>query len=238
MPSIQTVILCGGLGTRLKPLLDGKPKPMVEVAGKPFLERILDHAAGCGFTDFILCTGYRGEQIKDYFAAAPDRTIRFSHEKEALGTGGAVKLAAPMINSGCFFVMNGDSFCALDMKQMLAAHREKGALVTMALLRADSGRKDGGYVETDASGYVTAFSEKVFREGSMLNAGIYLFDKQVLERIPAGRSVSLEKEVFPALCGGELGSFEIREPVYDIGTPERLDAFRSIVREQKRKRGR
>lgn len=224
----DVLILCGGRGSRLQSVVPDKPKPMADIDNRPFLDVLIDHIAAFGFQRFILCAGYKAEAIESHYRERrSDATIHVSVEPEALGTGGAIKHAAPLIESGLFLAMNGDSFCQVDLEALLHYHfQHEDALATVALAPVTDATDYGG-VTLDEAGHIASFAEKNPQAASgLVNAGIYVFDRNVLDRIPAGRAVSLETEVFPALIGHGLYGFETDSELYDIGTPERLERAR------------
>lgn len=220
-------ILCGGLGTRLAGAAGGLPKPMVDVRGRPFLEILVDHAVRAGFRRFLLCAGYKAEALRAHFRDAPDRSFVISEEPRPLGTAGALKLGAPRLRGDDFLVMNGDSYCPLDLSALLALRRARGAAAVLAVVPA-GGRRDAGVVDVSPDGRVLGFREKeAGAPDSAINAGVYAFSRGVLDRIPSGRPSSLELDVFPALAAaGELIALRAAAPLYDVGTPQRLEAFR------------
>lgn len=225
----DVVILCGGLGTRLGNLPPDRPKPMADIGGKPFLEHLVDQAEGAGFRRFILCVGYRAESVIEHFSARQDVAIEFSREEAPLGTGGALKLAEPLCRGKTFLLMNGDSYCPIDLQGFLAFHGCRPGVATIAAVEAGD-RQDGGVVEISPAGRVVRFAEKAVPEGkAWLNAGIYALDRRVFGFIPAGRIQSLEKDAFPRLLAAGVFAFPARAPLYDIGTPERLEAFRRAM---------
>jgi NDP-sugar pyrophosphorylase family protein len=223
-PRPDVAILCGGLGTRLQSVLSDRPKPMAPVDGKPFLDILIDHALGQGFRRFVLLLGHKAGAVREHYARDARAEFVFSEEPRPLGTAGAVKLAAPLLRGGELLLMNGDSFCALDLNALLAARR--GSLGAIAVTPA-AGRADAGFVAADADGRIVSFSEKG-REGvtGLINAGVYALDREVLDAVPAGEPCSLELTVFPSLLGRGLYAHRVEQPVHDIGTPERLEAFR------------
>jgi len=218
---MQAFILCGGLGTRLRSVIQDRPKPMALVAGKPFLEYLLCFFRRYGFNDIILSTGYRGEFFADYFGdgSAWQLKIRYSHETMPLGTGGALKLAEPLLRDEAVLVANGDSFFDADLTRLLAAHAHAGALATLALAQvADTERY--GAVTIDDRGCITAFNEKAAAGPGVINGGIYLIHSFLLARIPAAQMVSLEREVFPSLIGDAFYGVPFNGYIVDIGTAE------------------
>ncbi|MBI5744852.1 MAG: NTP transferase domain-containing protein [Elusimicrobia bacterium] len=226
MTGPEAVILCGGLGRRLRAAVKGRPKPMAEVAGKPFLDLLLAGLRRRGVRRFVLCAGYRAGVIKRHYAAAAD--VAVSVEAKPLGTAGAVKNARRLIKGTSFLVLNGDSFCAVDLKRFAAFHRRKRALASVALAKP-SGRGDVGTVRLAAGGRITAFLEKTGRKaGGLVNAGVYLLDRSLLAEIPAGKKYSFEYDLFPRL--GRLYGFRTAAPLLDIGTPERYATAEAVLR--------
>lgn len=217
----DAVILCGGRGTRLQAVVSDRPKPLAEVAGRPFLELLMDYAAGFGFRRFVLCAGYMGEMIRDHFASRRlPYEVAVSIEKEPLDTAGAVKLAEPLIRSGRFLVMNGDSLVRADLRAFEAFHDGRRPLASLAAARKEDASAFGT-LEADAQGRLLAFREKAAAKSGLVNAGIYLFEREVLGLIPAGGKYSLERDLFPALAAkGAVNVFEVPGELIDIGTPE------------------
>lgn len=223
---VDALILCGGLGTRLRSVVADRAKPMAEIDGKPFLEIVVDHLAEAGVSRFVLCAGHRADTVRSHFKSGPGRDYLVSEETAPLGTAGAFKLGHSMCRPGPVLALNGDSLCPLDITALLDAHGKTGALATVAVTPA-LGRKDGGGVEfDDASKRVTAFREKGDVAPEWVNAGVYVLSPGVWPVIPDGRAVSIENETFPALIGKGLFAFPTRAPVWDIGTAERLALFR------------
>lgn len=221
MTPMDAVILCGGKGTRLQGVVSDRPKPMAEVNAKPFLELLMDYAAGYGFKRFVLCAGYMGGMIRDYFAARPlPYEVQVAIETEPLDTAGAVKNAEPLIKSERFLAMNGDSIVRADLKAFAAFHEARRPSASLAAARkADASAF--GTLSVGADGKLLAFREKAAAASGLVNAGIYIFERQVLADIPAGRRYSLERDLFPALAAkGGVNVFEVPGELIDIGTPE------------------
>jgi NDP-sugar pyrophosphorylase family protein len=222
-PLPEAVFLVGGLGTRLRPLVRDRPKALALVAGKPYLEWMIEIVRAQGVERVILCTGYLGRQIEDHFGAGDrwDLEIRYSREEESLGTGGAVAKALPMIRGPHFFVLNGDSFCDFDLRRMLDMHRLHGAAATMWLVPVDDCSRYGEVV-LDPEGKVVQFREKsgTARPG-LVNAGVYVLDRRAVEEMAPPRPVfSLEKDLFAGLAGSKMAGIRGQGPFLDIGTPE------------------
>ena len=220
---IDVFILCGGLGKRLRPVSQNMPKPMIEVGHRPFLDIIIDYMAGFGAKRFILGTGYRSGVIKDYYLRnkKPGLSIVFSHEKAPLDTGGALKNAKRLIKSRHFFVLNGDSFCRFNPEAFFDFHKRKKALVSMLLKRV-SRAKEYGQVKLDRNRSIKSFNEKNLGAGkSLVNAGIYIFDKEAFSVMPRENKFSLERDIFPGLADNRLFGYAKSGFFIDIGTPQR-----------------
>lgn len=222
------VVLCGGLGTRLRPAVSDRPKALAMIDGYPFLDFILDHFVRHGIARIILCTGYLGECIDEQYAGFrhPCELV-ISREPSPMGTAGAVKHAAALIRSDPFMVVNGDSLIDIDPNELLKLHAIKQGWATIVLASADA-RHDVGFVALDPYGQVTAFSEKRPSQVSAYhNAGVYVFRQAVLREIPERRPLSIELDVLPSLLFRGVFGFVSDAPLYDIGTPERLGTFAS-----------
>lgn len=215
------VLLAGGFGTRLRSALPALPKPLAPVRGRPFISYLLDRLASAGWTRAILCLHYKSEQIIETLG---DRhgsmTLEYSVETEPLGTGGATRLALPLVNAPRFLLLNADSFCAAPLTEFAAFHRAHGKPASIASVRVPDASRYGR-LELAADGRVSAFKEKNASSGAgPINAGIYLLESTLAERIPTGRPVSLEAEMFPAWLPLGLMAWETSAPFIDIGTPE------------------
>lgn len=216
-------ILCGGLGKRLKSVTKNKPKPMVKVGNKAFLDIIIDHMAGFGFRRFILGIGYKTEVFKKYYKnfKSKDLNIEFCEEKTPLGTGGAVKKAKSLIKSNLFLVLNGDSFCKFDPLDFLKFHKKKKAVVSILLGKVSSGG-DYGRVKFDKASRIIDFNEKDSQaKNCLINAGVYVFDKTAFGLMPRQKVFSLERDFFPKLVGKNCFGYTKSGFFIDIGTPER-----------------
>ncbi len=228
--AIDAVILCGGMGTRLQDVLNDKPKPMADFQNRPFLDLLIDYVGNFGFKRFILCSGYKGDLIKEYFEKKEGgKTYVISQETSPLGTAGALKNAESRIHGDIFLAMNGDSFCPIDLNSFLNFHQFKNALASVALAPIEDANDYGGVVlgENDE---IISFDEKTDASPSdWVNAGIYIFNKEVFNYIPPRKKVSLEHEIFPSLTGKGLFGFTSHSQLLDIGTPDRLELARKIL---------
>jgi NDP-sugar pyrophosphorylase family protein len=229
------LILAGGFGTRLQRVVQDRPKPMAPVAGRPFVEWLVIALKKQGVRSIVFCTGHLGDALEEHFGEGKrwDLRIAYSREETPLGTGGALRLASGLAGSALLLAANGDSYCPFDLSRLARAHSDRGARGVLWLVPAEDSSRYGS-VELGNDGQVIAFSEKSRREGpGLISAGIYLFERAVIEEIPADRPVSLEQEVLPALAGrGELYGVVGEGPFLDIGTPEayeRAESFFAMV---------
>jgi NDP-sugar pyrophosphorylase family protein len=230
--TLDVVILCGGLGTRLQSVLKDKPKPMADFNDRPFLDLLIEYVGRFGFQRFILCSGHKGDFLKEHFEKKNDgRTYVISQESSPLGTAGAIKHAESLINGDIFLAMNGDSFCEIDLISFINFHHSKNALASVALAPMENTSDFGGVTLGENDGIIS-FDEKTNTPSpGWVNAGIYIFNKTVLDRIPADKKVSLEQELFPELAGKGLFGFTTQSRLLDIGTPERLERARQLLTE-------
>lgn len=229
--SLTAVVLAGGLGSRLASLVRDVPKPMAPVAGRPFLEHLLAHLSLHGFRNVVLCTCHLAEKIETHFAdgSGLGLRIRYSRETQPLGTGGAVRAALDLLPAGgTVLVMNGDSFCPVDLTAMRACHQRRPASrVTMAITRVEEASRYGSLDYDAETSRILAFREKSPEAASSgwINAGMYMCGRDAIGELPTGVPLSLERDWFPALCRhGALYGFVHEGPFLDIGTP---DAYRS-----------
>ena len=215
------VVLAGGFGTRLRSVVADRPKVMAEIYGRPFLSYLLDQLLVARIRDVIVCTGYLGTQVTSFFGDSyGSLRIAYSQEASPLGTAGALRLALPLLESEAVLVLNGDSFCGADLATFAAWHSERNARASILLARmANTDRF--GRVRVDNEGRVTGFEEKsVDRGAGLINAGVYLIEREMLREIPSRGTVSLEREMFPQWIGRGLYGRETGARFLDIGTPE------------------
>ena len=227
--ALDTLILCGGLGTRLREAVADRPKGLAEIRGRPFLDLLIDRLARQGLRRFILCTGYRGEQIAARYAGRSDAEFIVSLEDRPLGTAGAVRLAAAHLRSDPFLVLNGDSFCEVDYEALQRFHDARRATLSIVVAPPVE-REDVGTVTLGTDASIASFSEKTGGRAAV-NAGIYLMRRSLVEGLPAATPLSLERDVFPdAVRRGGCYGFQVAGPVVDIGTPERYLAAQDLLR--------
>lgn len=224
----DVVILCGGLGTRLQPVLKDRPKPMAPINGRPFLDLVLDHVLSYGLRRIVFCTGHHGNWIAQHVSQRTDCETVISQEPTALGTAGALRACRTLLTTATTLVLNGDSLCRIDLQALLDRHRHRQAVATMAVIPSTD-RTDAGGVLMDELGWIRSFQEK--HRAPFLNAGIYAIQTQAIHLIPDSVPCSLERDVFPRLVDGRLYGYPCQVPLYDIGTPERLAAFEALEKE-------
>jgi mannose-1-phosphate guanylyltransferase len=221
---VQALVLAGGAGTRLRPLTYTVPKPVMPLAGRPFLTFMLDWLRGHGADEVILSCGFLSDGVKRVLGDIYDgMRLRYVVEEEPLGTAGPVRLAYDEgVLDERILVLNGDVLTDMDLSAELAEHERRGARVTLALYAVED-TSSYGVVPTDEDGRVLDFLEKSDAEPptNRINAGAYVVERDVVEMIPGGHAVSFEREVFPALVGQGLYGYLADGYWIDIGTPVR-----------------
>ena len=226
----EAILLVGGKGTRLRPLTVNTPKPMVPAAGVPFLTHQLARARAAGVEHIVLATSYLAEVFEPHFGDGSDLglSLEYVTEEEPLGTGGAIRNVASRLHSGPddpVLIFNGDILTGLDIRALVDTHASSGADVSLHLTRVEDPRAFG-LVPTDETGRVTAFLEKPQTPEEIvtdqINAGAYVFRRSVIDQIPTGRPVSVERETFPELLssGSHLQGMVDSTYWLDLGTPQ------------------
>ena len=218
-------MLVGGEGTRLRPLTLTTPKQMLPVAGRPMIERVVAHLADHGVDDVVLSLGYRPDAFRDAYPTGRCAGARlvYAVEDHPLDTAGAVAFAAREAGiDDTFVVLNGDVLTNLDVAALVSFHRSRAATASIALAAVDD-PSAFGVVVTDRDGRVREFVEKPPRDkapSNLVNVGVYVLDPAVLDRIPPGRRVSIERETFPALVAEQaLFALPSEASWLDVGTP-------------------
>lgn len=224
---MQAIVLVGGEGTRLRPLTASVPKPALTLVDRPFLAYMIEWLAGHGVSEVVLACGFLPDVLREALAGEEERagvTIRYVVEPEPLDTAGAIRFAADQLGEELgerFLALNGDVLTDLDLGALLRAHEKTGARATLGLYPVDDAAAFG-LVEGGEGGEVLAFREKTGEhEPGRVNAGMYVLERPVLDLVPAGESVSIEREVFPRLIGEGLYALSLEGYWMDIGTPER-----------------
>jgi mannose-1-phosphate guanylyltransferase len=235
---VRAVVLVGGEGTRLRPLTSTVPKPLLPIAGRPFLERQLSWLASHGVDEVVLALGYLPDAFAAHFPGGDFEGVRITYAVEPypLGTAGGIRYAATAAGiDERFLVCNGDVLTTLDVTALLAFHDERGAEATIHLTRVDD-PSAFGVVPTFDDGEVKAFVEKPPASSAptdWINAGTYVLERSVLDRIPADLTVSIERETFPRMLEQRGCLFALATADYwlDIGTPDKyLQAHSDTLR--------
>ena len=233
---MKAVILSGGLGTRLRTIVADRPKPMAEVQGKPFLEHLIGRLREQGLCELVLCVGHMADIVSGYFGDGKRWGVRLQYavETELRGTAGAVLNARSLLH-GPFLVLNGDSYLDIDLRALVEHHQLQRAehartLGTIAAVKAEDAAAYGT-LEWDAQGRIKRLGEKASAGAGWINGGVYVLEAQLLDLIPAGRAVSIERETFPQLLerGYTLHAFPVEGFFADIGTAEGYRRFQRYV---------
>jgi len=218
---VTAAILIGGLGTRLRSVVPDRPKVLAEVRGQPFLAFLLDQLTTTGIKRVVLCAGYKGEQVQAAFGQSYRALeLLYSQEASPLGTGGAIRLAINLLDSEPVLVMNGDSYCGVDLMTFWTWHGKRNAAGSMLLAQTLETERYGR-VQVDSDGLVVGFHEKGKGGGKgWINAGVYFLGQDFILSIPTNREISLEREIFPMWVGRKLYGYQSAGHFLDIGTPE------------------
>lgn len=239
---MRAFILAGGLGTRLRSVVNDRPKPLAPVGSMPFLEHQLRFLKANSIREFVFCVGYRHDQIREYFADGRKWgvSIAYSVEDQPLGTAGALKHAEGFVND-TFLVLNGDTFFDLNLQHLVQAHHgfftaNPTCLGTLALTTVDD-PSNFGSVAVDQDGTIVGFREKSAENQQFrfcaISAGVYILEPRVFELIPACQNISLERDTFPHILSSEHTLFGHRTNGFfvDIGTPEGYQRFQQYAGE-------
>jgi mannose-1-phosphate guanylyltransferase len=221
---VQALVLAGGEGTRLRPLTLTVPKPVMPLAGRPFLTFMLDWLGRHGVGDVLLSCGFLSHTVEEVLGDEHSgMRLRYVHEEEPLGTAGPVRLAHDEgLLDARLLVLNGDVLNEIDLTAQIRQHEATEALATLALVAVED-TASYGVVPTADDLQVEAFLEKSPGPAptNRINAGAYVLERELVERIPPGRAVSFERDIFPTLVGEGLYGFMAEGYWIDIGTPDR-----------------
>lgn len=238
---MHAIILAGGLGTRLRLFVNDRPKAMALFADRPFLEYQINFLKAHDIDHIVLCVGYLWEKIQAYFKDGKPWGVNLSYavEDKLLGTAGAIKNAEKYIGSR-FFVLNGDSFFDINLKDFVKFHEQKKSanshLIGSIALAEVTDRKNFGSVVLDSDCNILAFEEKSSGciSSGLVNAGIYLLEPKLFNWIPLAQKVSLELEIFPSLLQNNccLAGYQSDGFFVDIGTPKGFYKFKNFNREK------
>jgi mannose-1-phosphate guanylyltransferase len=228
---MQAVIMTGGMGTRLRPLTRQIPKGLVEVGGRPFLEHLILYLKKFRINDILLCTGYLGEMIEEYFGDGSGMGVRIDYSREdyPLGTGGALRPARLKLRDE-YLLLNGDTFLPIDYNLMLEGFKTSSALMMIGVFPVE-GTGATPNLGVDDKGWITASSTGLKDEGlTHVDAGVRLVRKKIADYFPAEEVFSLEDDLYPRLIeAGKLIAWPIEQRFYDIGTPERVIVFERFL---------
>lgn len=236
---MQAILLCGGMGTRLRSVVSDRPKPMADICGKPFLQYLLEMLRDKGITEVIFALGYMGEMIEEYFqdGSAFGLKIAYSYEEEPLGTGGAIRNALPKILEEEVLVLNADTYFPMDYQGLYHFHQENDGDFSLAT-RAVPDISRYGAVRRDVAGRILAWNEKLEDGGQPLageiNGGIYVMKKSLIAEIPEGKQ-SLEQDCIPKWLseGKRIFGLPFEGYFMDIGIPKDYQQFITDVEQGK-----
>lgn len=222
------LIMAGGLGTRLRPLTNERPKPMLEINGKPILERIIEKFVLQGFTDIFLSVNYMSEKIENYFQNGEKwgANIKYVHERERMGTAGSISLLAPFLNSEPFIVMNGDVLADVDFNDLIQQKLRTNSLACIAVKEYSYQIPYG--VVTIEKELATSIVEKPSQR-YCINAGIYVFDQNIFKKIP-DREIDMPELLNDAIKNERVSCYLLQNNWNDIGRIEDLNAAQEIYK--------
>lgn len=234
---MEAILLCGGLGTRLRSVVSDRPKPMADIAGKPFLHYLVKMLSESGVKHLIFALGYMGEQIETYFKSGEDYglSISYSYEDSPLGTGGAIRNALSHVSGENVLVLNADTYFHTDYESLLREQLKNKAAMTIASRKIEDISRYGAILK-DESGRILRWNEKMSSDRAEapcpgeINGGIYVMKKSLIEKIPEGKQ-SLENDCIPAWLEDGLYLQAIPSDGYfmDIGIPEDYAQFKEDV---------
>ena len=234
---MEAILLCGGLGTRLRSVVSDRPKPMADIAGKPFLHYLVKMLSESGVRHLIFALGYMGEQIEAYFQSGEEYglSISYSYEDSPLGTGGAIRNALSKVSGENVLVLNADTYFRTDYESLLREQLKNKVAMTIASRKIEDISRYGAILK-DESGRILRWNEKMssdqveaLRPGE-INGGIYVMQKSLIEKIPEGKQ-SLENDCIPAWLKDGVYLQAILSDGYfmDIGIPEDYAQFRKDI---------
>ena len=234
---MEAILLCGGLGTRLRSVVSDRPKPMADIAGKPFLHYLVKMLSESGVKHLIFALGYMGEQIEVYFQSGEDYglSISYSYEDSPLGTGGAIRNALSNVSGENVLVLNADTYFHTDYESLLREQLKNKAAMTIASRKIEDISRYGAILK-DESGRILRWNEKMSSDQAEapcpgeINGGIYVMQKSLIEKIPEGKQ-SLENDCIPAWLEDGLYLQAVPSDGYfmDIGIPEDYAQFKEDV---------
>ena len=230
---VEAALLAGGAGTRLRSVSGGLPKALCEVAGQPFAAHLLHQLRAAGVARCVLCTGYGGDQLEAALgrSCGGSLLLEYSREPVPLGTAGALRHALRRLTAPRLLIMNADSYVRTPLAKFVEWQRGHAFAAALVAVRVRAAASFGRLQIDPATQLVKSFGEKPPAAGpAWVSAGVYLLPRSLLLEIPAGRFVSLEREMFPAWAAqGRLGGYRVDTDFVDIGTPGRLARARELM---------
>jgi len=219
---MDAIILAGGKGTRLSDVVNNVPKPVAPVNGRPFLDILLSQLNSFSFIkNVVLAIGYKSEVIIDRYKNCQNYNFKiiFSIEDKLLGTGGAIKKALVLTNTEDALILNGDSYVEVDIEDLLKFHKNNNSLLTIVLKEVDNADRYGS-IEIDDKNRIIAFKEKYTKKSALINAGMYILKRTLLNSVEDVREISFEKEILPELIRNNVYGYIVKGKFIDIGVPE------------------
>lgn len=228
---MQTVILAGGKGTRLRPLTYNLPKPMVPINGRPFLHHLLEYVSSFGLNDILLLVGYMADKIEEYFQEGSELglTLNYSREEVPLGTGGALKNAGATL-SDQFLLINGDTFLPLNYRELVGCFHGHKSLSTITVY-SNPEKTMKNNIDVNESDLVIKYDKRDSKGLNYVDAGAIVLRKEVLDFIPEDKNCSLEEEIFQELISrNEMMAYITDQRYFDMGTMDGINALNEVLR--------
>tara|TARA_B100000575_G_C23064714_1_gene613025 strand:- start:326 stop:1048 length:723 start_codon:yes stop_codon:yes gene_type:complete len=225
----EIIILAGGLGTRLNSVQSNTPKAMSIINGKPFIDILIDFYLSQGFRRFIILVGHLKNHIINHLSKRKNITILFSEENTPLGTGGALVRARKLFKSKIQLVINGDSFCGINIKELVNFHLNCSSDISI-VVRSSMHLKEYGSITFNENKRIISFNEKQNIKQGFINCGVYVLSSKIIDLIPSKIKSSLEYDFFPNNLDRRIYAFETKKELIDIGTPERLKKASSFFK--------
>lgn len=227
---MEAIILCGGKGSRLKPVISDRSKVMAPVKGKPFLALLLNWLRDQGVTKAVLAAGYQAKTIAESLPeiVPDDLQVTIVIEPEPLGTGGALINALDHTSADPVLVLNGDTYIDADLSAFRTFFVESRASAAMMACQMDDAVAFGK-IECASNGAIVGFTEKGVSGSGLVNAGVYLFSRRLFDTRKPGGTCSLEHDLIPEWLDGRMVAMPVSSCLYDIGTPDSLEKARRCL---------
>jgi D-glycero-alpha-D-manno-heptose 1-phosphate guanylyltransferase len=234
MEKLDAIILAGGLGTRLREVLTDLPKVLAPVNNRPFLDILLNflNKSHC-IRKVIIAVGYMADKITKEYSNRPEYIFKilFSEEKELLGTGGAIKKALQYVETDNVLALNGDSYVDVNVNDLMRNHRKRNAAMTIVLKKVENANRYGS-VKLNTEGRIISFEEKIpGKTRGYINAGMYVFKKELFDDVKEDKVLSLEKELLPIFLGNGVYGYISHGKFIDIGIPETFKVVSRYLKE-------